>query len=885
MTPERWQQVKQLFHSALARGADERADFLARACAGDEALRSEVESLLESHDMGGSFIEQPAADVAAELLAGHLSRLAAGRRIGHFEIKRLLGEGGMGEVYLAEDLRLGRPVALKLLPAHFTAEAERVRRFEQEARAASSLNHPNIVTIHDIGRADGSHFIATEFVDGETLRSRMRSTRMTTVEVLDVAAQIASALAAAHEVGVVHRDIKPDNVMLRRDGYVKVLDFGLAKLTEPRTPAAQTEARRVGVRTKSGVVLGTVAYMSPEQARGLPVDGRTDVWSLGVVLYELVAGRAPFEGATDSHVIVSILEDEPPPLAEGADVPAELERIVRKALSKDREERYREAGDMARDLKSLKQELEVEARLESAARGPAPSGQAAAIGRKAGRRIKPLVQISLATAVIAAVIFALSPLFMRANRAIPPSPISSLAVLPLENLSGDPAQEYFADGMTDALISELGKIGALRVISRTSAVHYKGTTKKLPEIAGELNVEAVVEGTVVRSGDRVQVRVQLIRAENDQQLWSETYDSDLRDVLGLQSGIARAIAREIQIKITPDEQARLTGARPVNREAYDDYLRGVYHLNRRAEADLLKAIDYFQSAIREDETYAPAYAGVADCYVVLATTFSRDPSECYPKARACATKALELDGTLADAHAALAAVLSNYEWDEAGAEQELRRAIELDAGNSTAHAWYARLLARERRVDESLAECRRALESDPVSLTANVGFAYRLYNARRYDEAIEQFKRTLELDPNFFLARLGLGETYAQMGRYDESLAELNKAAELSRDNALAALGYVYAVSGRRSEARRVLAELQELPRPRYVSPVDVATIYAGLGDKDQAFAWLEKAHRERSAKLLMLNAEPKFDALRSDSRFDDLLGRIPVPRVKADPE
>jgi TolB-like protein/Flp pilus assembly protein TadD len=576
---------------------------------------------------------------------------------------------------------------------------------------------------------------------------------------------------------------------------------------------------------------------------------------------------------------------------------------------------------MARDLKSLKQELELEARLKRTLRGDAggvvegmlagdaevagrlarsrtviggqeadgrpdaveraaaPSGEAVAIERKARRRTRTLLQVSLVAVVIAALTFTLYTLFIRAKRPTPPSPISSLAVLPLENLSGDPAQEYFADGMTDALISELGKIGALRLISRTSAVYYKGKKKKLPEIAGELNVEAVIEGTVVRSGDRVQVRVQLIRAANDQHLWSETYDYDLRDVLVLQGAIARAVAHEIRIKTTPDEQARLTNTRPVNREAYDDYLRGVYHWNRRTEEQLLKAIDYFQSAIREDETYAPAYAGLADCYVVLAGPFSRDPSECYPKAKAYASKALEIDGKLADAHAALAAVLDNYEWDPAGAEREHKRAIELAAGNSTAHLWYARFLSKQRRFEESLAESRRALESDPVSLTANMGFGFRLYDARRYDEAAEQFKKTLELDPNYFLARLGLGQVYAQMGRYDESLTELNRAAELSRDNALAELGYVYAVSGRRSEARRVLAELQELPRPRHVSPADLAGIYVGLGDKDQAFAWLEKAYRERSPKLRLLNVEPKFDALRSDPRFDDLLSRISRPQ------
>lgn len=503
------------------------------------------------------------------------------------------------------------------------------------------------------------------------------------------------------------------------------------------------------------------------------------------------------------------------------------------------------------------------------------SGEAVAREPKAKWHRREVVRVSLAAVVLVALTVALYALLIRANRPTPPSPIHSLVVLPLENLSGDAAQEYFADGMTDALIGELAKIGALRVISRTSAMYYKGTKKKLPEIASELQVDAVVEGTVVRSGDRVRVRVQLIRATDDQHLWAETYDDDLRDVLALQSGVARAIAREIQIQVTPDEQARLTSARPVNRKAYNDYLLGVYYWNRRTEEHTLKAIDYFQSAIREDETYAPAYAGLADCYTVLAGNSFQDPRECFPKAKDYATKALELDATLAEAHIALASARTHYDGDRAGGERDHKRAIELNAGNSTAHMRYSFFLAQEGRIEESLAESRRALELDPVSLIVNTNLGQRLYNARRFDEAIEQLRKTLQLDPNFYLARLHLGQVYAQTGRYAESLTELNKAVELSRDSSLAALGYVYAISGRRSEARQVLAELEELSRRRYVSPVDVAAIYTGLGEKERAFTWLEKSFQEREAKLAFLKVELKFDGLRSDPSFDGLLRRL----------
>jgi len=507
-----------------------------------------------------------------------------------------------------------------------------------------------------------------------------------------------------------------------------------------------------------------------------------------------------------------------------------------------------------------------------------PNDQSIAIERKTKWQTATVVRFLLVAVVLVALASALYALFFRAHRSTLLSPINSIVVLPLDNLSGDPTQEYFADGMTDAVIGELARIRSLRVISRTSAIHYRGTNKTLPEIARELNVEAVVEGTVLRFGDRVQVRVQLIRAQNDQHLWSETYDYDLRDVLALQSEVARAVAREIQIKITPDEQARLTKTRPVNRKAYDDYLLGIYHWNRRSATDLHKAIDYFQSAIREDETYAPAYAALADCYIVLATPFSEDPRENFPKAKAYVTKALEIDGTLAQAHTVLASIL-NYEWDTRSAEQEYKRAIELDAGNSTALIRYARFLSQEGRFEESLMESRRALESDPVSLIVNAAFGYRLYHGRRYAEAEERLIKALDLDPNFFIARMGLGEVYAQTGRYAESVAEFNKAAGISRVPALPSLAYVYAISGRGTEAHRVLAELHETSRWHYVSPVDIAEIYTGMGDKNQAFNWLEKAYQERTPMLLFLNVEAKFDSLRKDPRFDDLLRRISNPQ------
>jgi TolB-like protein/Tfp pilus assembly protein PilF len=527
-----------------------------------------------------------------------------------------------------------------------------------------------------------------------------------------------------------------------------------------------------------------------------------------------------------------------------------------------------DAGEVGVSIASLP--IEIEASANQTAR---PNIQEAPPEPVAGWKTATRLWIGLAVALLIALSLMLYILVIRS--ANPAPPINSVVVLPLENLSGDSSQEYFADGMTDALIAELAKINALRVISRTSAMYYKGVKKQLPEIASELNVDAVVEGTVARFGERVQVRVQLIRAENDQHLWAETYNYDLRDVLTMQSAMARAIAREVQIKLTPDEQTRLTTIQAVDRKAYDDYLRGIYHWNRRTEEHLLKAIDYFNSAIRKDETYAPAYAGLADSYAVLAANSFQDPRRCYPEAKRFVARALELDETLAEAHTVQATVRTHYEGDRAGGEQEHKRAIELNAGNSTAHMRYAYFLSQEGRIDESLAESQRALELDPVSLIVNTNLGQRLYNARQFDEAIEQLSKTLELDPNFYIARLELGQAYAQAGRYSDSLIELKKAVELSRENTLATLGYVYAISGRKSEARQVLAELRELERQHYVSSVDLAGVSAGLGDKDQAFAWLDKAYEAYEAKLALLKVDPKFDSLRTDPRFDRLLRQI----------
>jgi serine/threonine protein kinase/TolB-like protein len=648
MTSEQWKKLNALFQEAVELQGEARAAHLARVCGDDGQLRREAEQLLAAHEREGSFLDSPIFAEAAAI-ADDDDDLLVGRSIGPYKIISKLGRGGMGEVYLAQDARLGRKVAIKLLASVFTNHADLVQRFEQEARAASALNHPNILTIHEVGKAStdsgDAHYIVSEFVEGETLRALMWSNRLAISQAIAIADQVASALSVAHEAGIIHRDIKPENVMVRPDGLVKVLDFGLAKLMEQPAAIKQhdTQAPTIGgLSTKPGIIMGTAKYMSPEQARGQRVDHRTDIFSLGVMLYEMVAGRRPFEGATNNDVIAALLTAEPPPLSSlASQAPGDLEQITDKCLAKEREARYQSAKELIADLKTL--QTGSQANLVTARRRTA----------QAGTQLLSRRWLMIATVVallIAAVAWFLS---WQRPPAVRPGQIKSLVVLPLENLSGDPAQEYLADGMTDALIGDLAKIGSLRVISRTSAMRYKGAKKPLPDIASELNVDAVVEGTMHRSGDRVSIRARLIHAGVERQLWADSYERDFRDALAMQSEIARAIAREVQAKLTPAEQARLTNSVAPNRKALDDYLQGRYLFGKGGQ--MTKAIGYFQNAIKEDPTYAPAYAGLAACYNTLGSVVIGElpPPEARRQAVDAAVKALRLDGALAEAHAAL----------------------------------------------------------------------------------------------------------------------------------------------------------------------------------------------------------------------------------------
>jgi eukaryotic-like serine/threonine-protein kinase len=783
-----------------------------------------------------------------------------GQMLCHYRIIDKVGAGGMGEVYRARDEHLNREVAIKVLPAGTLSDESSRKRFHKEALVLAKLNHPNIATIHDFDTQAGMDFLVMEYIPGITLSEKLAGRSLPEQEVVNLGIQLAEGLSAAHEHGVVHRDLKPANLRLTDDRRLKILDFGLARLRLPATPSATTESL-----TETRTMAGTLPYMAPEQLLGGEIDARTDIHAAGSVLYEMATGKNPFAELERSQLIGAILHRPPQPLtSRNPKMSPELERIIGKCLEKEPEKRYQSAKELAIDLRRLS----------------APSSMEADILARPRLIWRRLPTIAVFGAIVLAVIFGLIFSGRRARMlATPPPPtIRALAVLPFENLSRDPDQEYFNEGMAEALITSLSQISALRVISRTSAMRYKGTKKTLPEIARELDLDAVLTGSVQRSGSRVRITAHLIHAPTDTDLWAGSYDREMQDVLELESSVARAIADEIKVKLTPQEKARLIGARQVNPEAYEAYLRGRYEWNKRTAEGLRRGADFFQQALAKDPGYAAAYAGLADSYFSLA--YSADvlrPREGVPKARAAAVKALEIDESLAEAHATLGAIKLFYEWDWTGAELELKRAIALNPGYATAHHWYGLCLGWTGRVPEARAELQRAHQLDPLSSIISTNLAWTSSLMHDYDGAIEQLRQTVEVDPNFWLAYWDLGGYKLALGRYAEAVSDLQKAVEFSRGNtgALGMLGYAYGVTGDRAKAQQVLQKLKKMAQSRYVSPADLAMVEFGLGNKDQGFARLEEAYQDHSGFLVTLRTEPLLDRWRSDPRFVDLLRRV----------
>ncbi|HEX8495181.1 MAG TPA: protein kinase [Pyrinomonadaceae bacterium] len=991
--------------------------------------------------------------------------LPTGTQLGRYEIRSPIGAGGMGEVYLGHDASLDRLVAIKLLPRQFTADEDRLRRFKQEARATSALNHPNILTIFEIGEADGAHYIATEFIDGKTLREHMLSTQMKLEEVLEIGIEVASALAAAHEAGIVHRDVKPENIMLRKDGYVKVLDFGLAKLSEQQPSHSPQAETLLGSHTDPGIVLGTVTYMSPEQARGYKVDGRTDIFSLGIVLYEMITGRAPFTGPTASDVIVSILDREPPPLTlHLPNILPEMQRIISKALAKDLEQRYQTIKDLQIDLRRLRQRVEFEAEMQrttmavpvattpqqslspqenatvitTAAPASQPESEQATIRLDPNQPSKPVMVhvlfmdvvgfsrlpmnrqqqllhqlqeivsgtnefreaklnnqlISRAAGDGMALVFfddpaspvrcALQisrallghtadiplrmgintgPVFRIINTAGErdvvgaginmaqrvmdcgdaghilisktvadilrefgeseeqlddlgeatvkhdvkvhifnlytselgnsqrpsklPSPSvaektathkDSLAVLPLVNASTDEGAEYLSDGITESIINNLSQLPQLKVMARHTVFRYKGREVDPQEIKRDLGVQKVMMGRVQMFGDNLIIKIELIDLIDGSQLWGDSYKRKSSDIFELQDEISKEISDKLKIKLSGEEKKLLTKRYTENTEAYKLYLKGRYCLSKLTKEGIRKGIEKFQEAIDQDPSYALAYAGLANAYYVQSSNYL-PPKEAMPKAKAAAERALEMDDTLAEAHASLALVKAFYEWDWAGAETEYQRAIELNPGYASAHHWYGWYLALVGRLDEAIAQIKKADELDPLSLEINSDLGLSFFFAGQYERALEQFQKALEEEPDSIWTRFFLGWSFGQMGQLEKAVAEYKKARQLDESPLIiAALGHAYALLGRYDEAQDALDEMKELSTRRHISPYLFTIIYVALGDYDRAFAELEKDYENRSEALAWLKVDPRLDPLRSDPRFTDLQRRVGLP-------
>jgi serine/threonine-protein kinase len=821
MIKDRWQQIEDLFHEMLARAPEERAAFLDAACASDTDLRAQVKAYLDAHVELGSRYERPlrfdtldTQDTIPPTVPPPLSLV--GRRLGAYQVTELLGVGGMGEVYCAQDSRLGREVVLKLLPAQFTTDADRMSRFEQEARAASALNHPNIVTVYELGEAEAVRYIAMERVRGKTLRALAGQSQGGDY-LAALGRQTAEALAVAHAEGITHRDIKPENIMVRDDGYVKVLDFGLARLTfaQEKSPAVAAAHR-----TNPGMMLGTVAYMSPEQAQGEPVTTASDVFSLGVVLYELAMGLHPFEAPTILATLQAIVSLPPrAPAQANPLIPAALEELIMQMLAKEA---------AARPTAQMVASALAEMREQEGAEG-APSES---LPRGAGGRF--------ATAALAK--------------------LPSIAVLPFINLSGDAENDYFCDGLSEELLNGMAKIEGLKVAARTSAFAFKGKYVQISEIGRALKVGAVLEGSVRKAGQRLRIMVQLINAADGYQIWSERYDRQLADIFDIQDEISLSVIEALKVRLFGGEKALLLKRYTDNTEAYELYLKGRYHFNKFTATGWLTAIEYFKKALEQEPNYAPAHASLA-----LSLTFCwfydiLPPSEAVPAWRDAIRRALELDDQLADAHSALAQFYFYHEWLWEEAEREFKRAIELSPNSADAHYYYGLFLGARERFDAGIRMGRRALDLDPLALFTSMQVGWINCMADKLEDALKQTQRMIEIEPDFVGAYWQRGMIYLAKGMLPEAVEALQKSLALGFNPlALSTLGTAYGVMGARTEAEAILRQLLEMRQTHFIAAYNLARVYSGLGQEDLAYEWLERACEERNGEMVFLNRESKI--------------------------